>query len=268
MMSTLCDKDIVEFCSNGILISEGFEKKNVKQACYELRASNIYYETYEDSLKCVNRNIIEDCNYILIKPKQCVVVITEEVLNIPNNVLCRILTKGKLLSIGLSAVNTYADPGFKGKLGIIFINHSNSYLKIKRYEPIAKIEFDELAKDVEYPYNGQHGYETGIWPLPVEMRLSSKEIQNDPRITNNFDEFELIHGKLLASYMRRIFKYERRLLTFSFSAWIFIFTLWLFVDMTNLEHSFIDKGVYFVLGILSSIIAYLIINFATREKNK
>lgn len=267
-MSTLRDKDILDACANGELISEAFEKKNVKQACYELRAGNIYYKTYEDSSQCGTKNEIKDDEYILIKPKQCVIVITEETLNIPNNILCRILTKGKLLSVGLSAVNTYADPGFKGRLGIIFINHSNSYLKINRYDPIAKIEFDRLTQDVDKPYSGQHGYETGMWPLPVEMRLTREEIESDTRIANDFDEFELAHGKTLASYMRRVFQYERKLLFFSFLLAAILFVILLFIDITNPGDIVVERIVSLAFGVLSSIIASAIILLATRGIKK
>lgn len=267
-MGTLGDKEIREFCSNGVLISEGFADKNVKQACYELRASKIYYKAYEDVHNCGIKCEIGDDEYILIKPKQCVVVITEESLNIPDNILCRVLTKGRLLSIGLSAVNTYADPGFKGRLGIIFINHSNSYLKIKQYDPIAKIEFDQLAMKVYRPYSGQHGYETGIWPIPIEMRLTEEEIAKDNRIGSDFDEFELSHGKTLASYMRRVFSYERNLFIFSFLAAAILFALLLLVDLTSSTEILVNRIIAIIFGIISSIAASAIILFATKGQKK
>src|SRR5690606_30072793 len=132
------------------LITEEFEEKNIKQSCYELRASNIYYD-----INSADRKIeLKEDEYILIKPKALVVIMTYETLEMPANILGRILTKGKLFSVGLLPVNTYADPGFSGRLGIVFSNLSNNYIKITPKESIAKIEFSKLENNVERPYHG------------------------------------------------------------------------------------------------------------------
>src|SRR5690625_5182082 len=185
-VGSLNDKDIKRLCNNGKLIVEEYEEKNVKQACYELRASNIYYDVTTSDIKIT----VEENNYILIKPKQLVVIITKEKIELPADMLGRILTKGKLFSVGLLPVNTYADPGFSGNLGIVFSNLSNNYIKIKPKEAIAKIEFCKLEHPVEKPYTGQHGYETGIWPIPKDLILTKEEIMSDERIKSLPDEIE------------------------------------------------------------------------------
>ncbi len=207
-IGTLNDQDIINLCKDGKLITDNFSLKNVKQACYELSASNIYY----DISNAHQKHILKDNEYILIKPKQIVVILTAESLYLPNDMLGRILTKGKLFSIGLLPVNTYADPGFQGKLGIVFSNISNDYLKIIPGEAIAKIEFNKLEVAVTKPYSGQHGYETGIWPVPTEYIMTSEEIKSDKRIKNISTEIELSYGKRFAGVIKRIEKYERRFL--------------------------------------------------------
>ncbi len=211
-IGTLNDTDIIDLCNSGELIIENFSKKNVKQACYELTASNIYYDISNSHKKY----ILRDNEYILIKPKQMVVILTEETLYLPNDILGRILTKGKLFSIGLLPVNTYADPGFQGKLGVVFSNISNDYLKIIPGEAIAKIEFNKLEMAVSKPYSGQHGYETGIWPVPTEYILTPEDIKSDKRIKNTSIEVELSYGKKFAGVIKRIEQYERRFLLATF----------------------------------------------------
>ena len=164
---TIPDYEIVDLASRGMLITENFEPKCVKQACYELRAGEIYYDLSKEA----ERTVVPAGSYILIKPRQLIAIITKEVLEIPQDVLARILTKGKLFSIGLLPVNTYADPGFVGNLGIVFSNASTNYLKIYPGEPIAKIEFSRLEHPVRRAYHGQHGYQTKIWPIPTDMIL-------------------------------------------------------------------------------------------------
>lgn len=208
-VGTLNNEDIINFCNEGKLITDNFSVKNVKQACYELTASNIYYDISNAHQK---HTLKEDDEYILIKPKQIVVILTEESLYLPNDMLGRILTKGKLFSIGLLPVNTYADPGFRGKLGIVFSNISNNYLKITPGDAIAKIEFSKLEEAVTIPYSGQHGYETGVWPVPTEYIMSSEEIKSDKRIKDKSTEIELSFGKNFSGVIKRIEKYERRFL--------------------------------------------------------
>ncbi|UIA99374.1 hypothetical protein KUD97_10430 [Desulfovibrio desulfuricans] len=262
MPGTLTDLEIIDNVKEKKLIVENYEEKKVKQACYELRASNIYYDIYNQNRRCV----LNEGEYILIKPKQCLVIITLESLELPANFLGRILTKGKLFSIGISAVNTYADPGFEGRLGIVLINLSNSYIKIYPGQPIAKIEFSKLSSNVSKPYRGQHGYETEVWPIPTEMLLTDEEIKNDKRIKSDIEEIADAYGENLASYMRRVFDYERTLMIFSFIAMGIILISFLFVDMVKFSDSFIDKLIAAGVGITTSIIGSIIIFFATKRK--
>ncbi|WP_419697126.1 dCTP deaminase domain-containing protein [Mesorhizobium muleiense] len=197
MIGTLTDEDIAGYAERGELIVSDFEKSNIKQACYELRAGRVYYDLSQGDVPIK----LEDCQYILVKPKQSVVIIVMEELDVPDDILCRVLTKGKLFSVGLHPVNTYADPGFKGRLGIVFYNSSNNYLKINKGESIAKIEFSKLHSPVKRAYSGQHGYETQIWPIPKDMILTKEEIRLDDRINKPLDELSKSYGENLTFYL-------------------------------------------------------------------
>ncbi|BBM18946.1 hypothetical protein G15_2617 [Enterococcus avium] len=204
-----------------ILIEKHFCSDYVKQCCYELRASNTYYKPYESESS--RKVVVKKGDYILIKPNQMVVIISKEDLNIPDNVVGRILTKGKLFSIGLLPVNTYADPGFRGNMGIVFSNLSNNYIKIYPDDPIAKIEFSKLIDRVSEPYSGQHGYESEIWPIPTDMILSKSEIKKDKRISSiQINELSEIFGEKIGSILKRILWFEKG----------FIFSMVLYVVVT------------------------------------
>lgn len=254
-VGTLSDKNIKEFCQNGKLITEEFNERNVKQACYELRASNIYYD-----ISVSDRKIeVADDSYILIKPKQLVVIMTLEGLEMPPDILGRILTKGKLFSIGLLPVNTYADPGFSGKLGIVFSNLSNNYLKIKPRESIAKIEFCKLEKNVERPYSGQHGYQTGVWPVPREMILTEEEVRNDPRIKTVPEEIVLSHGSSIGKVIDRIHKFERKFVIATIGYFTFTLVLIAALQGTN----WITPVSSILLGVFSNVLYSLVTLVAT-----
>jgi dCTP deaminase len=190
------------------LITDGFVDRNVKQACYELRVGDVYYDLSANSA----RHEVRPGGYVLIKPRQLVVVITAERLHLPNDMLGRILTKGHLFSLGLLPVNTYADPGFCGRLGIVLHNVSDNYLKLPVSEPVAKIEFARLPRPVSMPYRGQHGYETQIWPLRNDLILTEDEIARDPRVGDVAEEIQLTHGRHIGKIVEHVLKHQRNLL--------------------------------------------------------
>jgi dCTP deaminase len=259
-VGTLADADIISYCSKGKLIAKEFEKDNIKQACYELRAGNIYYDLSENCQK----NEIQSGNYILLKPKQMIVLITLELLDIPTNILGRILTKGKLFSIGLLPVNTYADPGFYGQLGIVLYNLSNNYVKIYPGESIAKIEFTKLHSPVSNPYRGQHGYQTKIWPLATEMILTDEEIRNDPRISAPADEIIHAYGQDFTNAIRRVYKFERYLILTA----LIYFLLSMVLVYAFVKTDWITPMVAIILGVGSNILTSLLIYFATSLRRR
>lgn len=207
-IGTLTDQDIREQVGQHQLIVENFEAGRVRQACYELRASDVFYETAatrED--KRVVASV--ETGYVL-RPHCYVTAIVMEKIRLPANVLGRILTKGQLFSVGILPVNTYADPGFDGRLGITLYNASQRYLVLKPGQPIAKIEFTVLAKPVAEPYSGQHGYETEIWPIPVQHYADMNQLRKRGYLRSEAEEIEASYGPQLGSIARRFANYERK----------------------------------------------------------
>ncbi len=254
-VGTLSDNDIVNLCSQGCLIVDNYSERNVHQSCYELRASQIYYDI-ADSRKKYN---LLNSDYILIKPRQLVVVITMETISLPPDILARILTKGKLFSIGLLPVNTYADPGFYGNLGIVFYNLSNNYLKIFPGESIAKMEFSRLMVPVKEPYRGQHGYQTNIWPIPEDMILSSQEILKDSRIKSPSEEIMLSYGSNIGKVIDRVFRFERYLIL----AVLFYILLSMLLIYAMQGNDWITPTTGIILGVVSNVFTSLLVYVAT-----
>lgn len=189
---------------------------------------------------------------------------TKEFLEMPDNILGRILTKGKLFSVGLLPVNTYADPGFSGKLGIVFYNVSNNYLKIEVGTAIAKIEFSKLQQSVEKPYKGQHGYQTKIWPIPEDIILTQDEINNDSRIKTPQDEIERSYGASVSKVIQRVFGFERYLILASIT--YFIFSMILIALSSGTDWLTPIAGA--ITGVASNLIFAVIVFFATNLKGK
>lgn len=255
---TLNDSEIELLCSKGELIDENFDPRRIKQACYELRCGNVYYDIVVGG----KRFVVDDGKNILLKPKQTLVVITAESLRLPSDILGRILTKGVLFSLGVVPVNTYADPGFSGRLGIVMSNISNNYIKISPGEPIAKIEFSRLASAVSRPYSGQHGYQTEIWPIRTDMVLDKSEIELDGRITSVIQEIESTYGPDLAGVIKRVFWLERRLILSASIYFTFMLILIGVISKTN----WLTTTQSIILGVGSNIITQMLFYAGTRLK--
>lgn len=204
---TLCDGDLKRLAGVGELIVENFDPRCVRQACYELRASNTFYETGEGR---ENKRVTADPSGYILRSNTYVTSVVMESIRLPNNVLGRILTKGQLFSVGILPVNTYADPGFDGRLGITLYNGSRRAILIKPGQAIGKIEFAVLPRAVEQAYNGQHGYQTEIWPIPVHLYATDEQLRSAGVRPRSLTEIERSYGPAVASLERRLRYYEAK----------------------------------------------------------
>src|SRR5258708_4042165 len=203
-MPTFADTEIDARIAAGELVRNGTPAR-VGPACYELRMDNIYYDLTEGD----KRNDATAIGTIIIKPGHRVVLITQEELAIPQNVIAKVASKGSLFSIGLSPVSTYADPGFSGNLGIVTQNLSDKYIVIPIGEAIAKVDFSLLSGNVQRPYRGQHGFQTRIWPIRHELQKTYAEVKDDPRVESEEAESYKILPRATASMVRRMRKKQR-----------------------------------------------------------
>lgn len=182
-MTTLNDTQILVELGAKRLIRNP-DPNRVAGACYELRMGNVYYDLTEGG----KRIPLLPGQMALIKPGHRVVLITFEDLQVPPDILVRIVSKGSLFSVGLSPVATYADPGFAGNLGIVTDNISDKYIELPQGEPIAKADFTRLSGPVAKVYEGQHGFQMGIWPIKTQLQKTHTEVMHDPRVGSERQE--------------------------------------------------------------------------------
>jgi dCTP deaminase len=257
-VGTLTDEDIKDCAHNGQLIVEDFQEKNVKQACYELRASNIFFETSSPNED--KRLVIDDGAYVL-RPNNYVTVITTEKLAIPDNVVARILTKGALFSLGILPVNTYADAGFDGRLGITMYNFSRRYIEIRPGQPIAKIEFTVLPKPVLKPYQGQHGFETDIWPIPTHLYASLDDLKTRGIEPGTLEELTLTYGAPVADMQRQL-DYYTKWIWFELALMVVVFGI-----VLALYHQ-LPVFVSVIIGVGSNLVTHLGLRAVDWYRNK
>lgn len=200
----LTDEDIILLGENDLLISNGFDRSQVKQTCYELRVGNVAYFLSRPEIERKIR--VDEQHPLVMRPREVVTIITHEEVELPDFILGRIISKGQLFSIGLSPVITYADPGFSGNLGITFINLSNRTIKLNYKDTICKIEFAKLGKPVNSPYRGPHNFAAKIWPIDTskfleKRKIGQQDLKNDGLLKEDakyFGEpFDLISERLI-----------------------------------------------------------------------
>lgn len=261
---TLNDSEIINLLERGKLIIENGNRSNVKQACYELRAGNIYFDLSLGGEK----HEVREGDVILFKPHQTIVIISMEKFELPGDILARFLSKGAMVSVGFTPINTYADPGFYGRMGIIMSNASNNYLKITSGDVIAKVEFDRLQQPVMNIYRGQHGFETGVWPIKNDYIVNENELKKYIPELNVISEIEFAYGERVADIMRRVMVTERRFLI----ATIFLIIINLFIIGISGGTNALGTIGNVICGIIANIVYAIISIVATkyewRKKDK
>jgi dCTP deaminase len=89
----LVDHQLNAVCAAGELITHNFDANNIRKACYELRASDIFCETYSSR---EDKRVSVDASGYILRPNSYVTAIVLETINLPDDVLARILAKGQL----------------------------------------------------------------------------------------------------------------------------------------------------------------------------
>lgn len=255
-MTTLSNQEIEREISNGHLVT-GADGRQVGGASYELRLGNVYYDLSESDHP---RDATPHGN-ILIKPGHRVVLISLEELDVPIDMIARVASKGSLFSIGLSPVSTYADPGFRGNLGIVTQNISDKYVSLPLGEPIAKVEFAKLTNPTTRPYQGQHGFQTRIWPIKHQFQKTHQQVASDPRVRSETEEALAILPYATSKIIKRLVN-RQKWFNVAILANVFIASLLLAGAVTRN----LDPVISIVGNLISSVIVGVFVWIAQKEE--
>lgn len=136
----LVDKNIKDLVKHGLLIVANYKEENVNCVSYDL------------TLNSIINNDEEKEEYVL-KPKEFVMIKTNEELLIPNNILGRIAEKNSLLRTGLYVSGPHYQPGHRTYSYLRVFNMSDKEITLKKYLKIAQIMFEMLQDIPEITYN-------------------------------------------------------------------------------------------------------------------
>jgi dCTP deaminase len=73
-------------------------------------------------------------------------------------------------------------------LGIVTRNISDKYIELPQGEPIAKADFTKLSTPADKLYQGQHGFQAGIWPIKTHLQKAHGEVAHDSRVLSEKQE--------------------------------------------------------------------------------
>ena len=169
-MGQLSRKDIELENNSGGLRIKPFENANKKAASYDITPSIIAMSAKIGMLENVYRETRynSDKYYILVRPKDTVLVVSNEYLIVPKNIAGYVSSRVSKLVEGFGHVSTTIDPNWRGAALIALSNPSNLPLKVyvgncagndNRQNQLASITFHYLHtecddKDIDGVHRG------------------------------------------------------------------------------------------------------------------
>lgn len=255
-MSTINKEKMLELIHADRLITRNFNESRIKEACYEASTSCDFFEI---TVKEAKKVTVAEGDCFILRPNNQVVCVTKEYFNIPKDMIARVFLVGHYFSLGIAPVSTYADPGFKGRLGIVLSNTSKNYIKISPNEQIAKIEFATMSAPSHEGYVGQHGGEVTTWPFRSEL-IASKELLASKNINpDSSEELDKIYGVTLR---RTINEARKSYLIFGItnviSIFIPLFTVWGIHEKWNFSSPVMSIAIGVATGIIANYLFYIL----------
>jgi dCTP deaminase len=133
---------------------DAYKPERIDNVAYELCLGNEVYLTDSSSGK---KEILDNKNtQVVIKPGQFALLLTEEIVKIPTNILAFISIKFSQKIKGLVNISGFhVDPGFEGKIIFSVYNAGPATIILDKGKPYFMIWFSELKSHSE-PYTGKH----------------------------------------------------------------------------------------------------------------
>ncbi len=155
----LAKSEIEKLVAKNPPLIENFKEESLQGAGYDLRLDVLYKVKSDAKLGITSRKlpeVEEICKDVyVIKPNEYYLVKTVEKINMPNNLIARILPRSTLFRCGVYIFTALVDPGYKGTLIFGIKNFSNYEFKIERFARVAQIVFEKVEGKTE-EYSGRY----------------------------------------------------------------------------------------------------------------
>ena len=129
-----------------------FDANRIEHGAYELSLGGEVFITTDESKK-----ILQEGEQVVIHPGQFALLLTEEEVVVPKDLIAFISIKASIKFRGLINVSGFhVDPGFKGHLKFSVYNAGSRNIVLHRGQPLFLIWFCKLDRETTDVYSGVH----------------------------------------------------------------------------------------------------------------
>lgn len=165
-----------------------FDLKRLKHGAYELALG---HEALITSEPTGLKQKLETGEQLLIPPGQFGILLTEEVVSIPDNAIGFISIRFSIKCQGLVNVSGFhVDPGFVGHLKFAVYNAGSQSIFLTRGDRVFMIWLSDLSEATRDVYDGEHSNQNGI--TSEDARLLHGEVASPAALKKQIDELRSI----------------------------------------------------------------------------
>lgn len=162
------------------------DESAIKHAAYELALGN---EAFVTSFETGVKQILKEGEQLRIPPGHFGLLITKEVVKVPNDAIALISIRASVKFRGLVNISGFhVDPGYEGQLQFAVYNAGSQAVVLDFEQRIFMIWYASLDQATEDGYSGSRGKRSGILAHDVEQIQG--DIASPGALKTAFDELE------------------------------------------------------------------------------
>lgn len=197
-MPVLCDKDVYMAIVNRQLNIDPLIRNNVQPGSVDLTLHNKievmelppridFSAISSPELKSFRKEIdITGTGYEL-KPGDFVTGYSEELLELPKNVVGKLFNRNSLVRVGLdAAISSFANPGFKGRKTIVIRNFGPATLILRPGMRICQITFFTMSSEALRGYEERHDEKLLEQFTPIDFPGLRESVENIDNALSDF----------------------------------------------------------------------------------
>jgi dCTP deaminase len=162
--SVLSDATIRELIESGRIVIDPFDPAMIQPASVDIRLGKSFRVFHNHRIQSIDlaeppRDLtehveIDDDGEFVIHPGEFVLGRTHELVEIPDDVVCRIEGRSSIGRLGLvvHATAGFVDPGFRGTLTLEITNFNSVPIVLRPGLSICQLSFMTLDRPAERPY--------------------------------------------------------------------------------------------------------------------
>jgi len=163
----LGDRDLKYYLEKGWIVIKPLKEDNIRENGVDMRVggeiarfkmTDELFEEGKDVSRFFQKEIGDE---FVIKPNEHVLLVTEEYLRLPNDIMAFVNLRSSFARLGLTIPPTIVDAGFEGQLTIELVG-STFPIKLKRDTRLLHLIFAKTLSPVERAYQGRYQGQTGV----------------------------------------------------------------------------------------------------------